>query len=574
MPLAFSYQRVSTGAQAEADRSGFDRQNAALNDWLLSHPDYTLAATLLDAGVSAGHGKHRRTGALSRFINGVRTGAVPPGSCLVVESLTRFSREAERTVLETLLRDIWGAGVAIAVVADGGVPLTADLIDREPHRLFALLGAISQARREFEERQRRSKGACAKRRQQQDAGQSPPGRHPWWLVRVDDGFDLDPDRAAIVRRIVQLATDGLGSTRIAQQLHATGTPTPSGRSIWSPKAVQHLLHHTALLGTLERRDRSVRGYYPPVITEQQHQALLQAMQQRSKHSAAPAAIHTRNLFQGISRCVTCNGPIAYTRPNPNGRPEHRGYVHCRNAAHKVGCTGSSKVLRLDQFEAHVLTRLTMDTWASYLAGDATKAQQRLDAEAALTVAQQQLDKALDQLQRAERRAEDAWLSDDEETVATAQRAIARLRAAAADHQQQRDDAAEVLGRLTTAPQAEEVVAALRERTAAFLRGIATADADERLRFNRWLAARSPELRIVVDCGTKQVGLALGEAELDWQPVTHFALNALQHGAIHVKHAEGEVKTLADVRRIIEQTAGVPLERIQIELAPGKWVDLP
>ena len=120
MPLAWSYQRTSTTKQAGADKSGMDRQEQALTDWLASHPDYQLAEALVDAGVSGGKGRNRTKGALARFIAGGRDKTIPPGSVLVVESLSRFSREVATSTLRTLLNDVWGQGLGIAFCAYGG----------------------------------------------------------------------------------------------------------------------------------------------------------------------------------------------------------------------------------------------------------------------------------------------------------------------------------------------------------------------------------------------------------------------------------------------------------------------
>ena len=64
MPLDWSYSRVSRDAQAGSDRSGLERQEQALQHWLADHPDYELAESLVDPGVSAGKGKQSTTGAL------------------------------------------------------------------------------------------------------------------------------------------------------------------------------------------------------------------------------------------------------------------------------------------------------------------------------------------------------------------------------------------------------------------------------------------------------------------------------------------------------------------------------
>ena len=74
MPYCWSYRRTSTTRQAKDDRSGMDRQEAAWARWLADHPDYVPQKPLVDPGVSAGRGKHRKRGALGRFIAAARAG--------------------------------------------------------------------------------------------------------------------------------------------------------------------------------------------------------------------------------------------------------------------------------------------------------------------------------------------------------------------------------------------------------------------------------------------------------------------------------------------------------------------
>ena len=43
MALAYSYRRVSSGGQAQGDKSGLQRQEQALKDWMRRHPEFRLA---------------------------------------------------------------------------------------------------------------------------------------------------------------------------------------------------------------------------------------------------------------------------------------------------------------------------------------------------------------------------------------------------------------------------------------------------------------------------------------------------------------------------------------------------
>ena len=519
MPLAWSYARTSTARQAGVDRSGMDRQEAALAAWLLAHPTYHLQEALVDAGVSAGRGKHRTRGALGRFLAAARDGGIPIGSVLVVESMTRFSREVATDALGALL-ELWNLGLAISFTTDG-VVLDKALMDREDHRLHGLVGAIGQARREWEERSRRSKGAIHKREQQQDAGQKPPGRCPWWIRRTGDGWVLDPSATAAVRRLVVLATDGLGRVRIAQVLTSEGIPNPRGGAAWSPRQVQHVLSHPALDGTLHRQAAAdVLGFYPAVITAAEKGALEAARAGgRDRHSHAPATTRCRNLFQGMSRCAHCGGIISYIKAAKASRAGHPGYVWCARAGHRIErCPGGSRTIDAAAWEAHCLTRLSRAIWADLL-GDPRAAEraaalrgevQRLEAIAATS--QQRLEGL-------ERRAEALWADGgDAELLATATRATTAARAAAVADQAAATKAAGDLAAAMAIPSGADAAVILEAGIREFMTGAATASGDERLRFNRWLSTRRPSIRFLLDAAGGRVALAIGDGEPDWQPL--------------------------------------------------------
>ena len=59
MALAYSYRRVSSGGQAQGEKSGLQRQEQALKDWMRRYADFRLAEELLDPGISAYTGRNR-----------------------------------------------------------------------------------------------------------------------------------------------------------------------------------------------------------------------------------------------------------------------------------------------------------------------------------------------------------------------------------------------------------------------------------------------------------------------------------------------------------------------------------
>lgn len=506
-----------------------ERQEAALAQWLAEHPDFQLAEALVDAGVSAGSGKHRKRGALARFIEGGRTGAVPEGSCLVVESWSRFSREVATDSLRTLLNDVWGQRLAISFCTDG-VVLTSELIDREDYRLHGLLGSMAQARREWEERSRRSRGAVRKREELQDQGLRPRGRLPFWIERSGSGeLVISPAYGPVILRAVELAINGMGMSLIAEQLHGEGCPPPpiqnnrnqyrpEGGRRWGQGSVSRVLRHPALIGTLERKNAGdLQGYYPPLVTPDQWAQLRASIDKRNsiKGAIRGKSHRAQNLFQTLLRCGCCGGPVGYTPPAKRSRMGHPGYVACRHGAGgRNGCTMRG-YLEYDRVEAHCLGRLGAAAWEELLRRpEEAQGLQGLEEEVGalkLDVARQR-----GQLEAAEKRAEDAWLNGDEERTHTAERAVKRLREALTATEMQCTKAQQSLALARSRPQSADQAAAIRAKVAEFVASIRQATGEERLAFNRWLLVQEPSIQFRLHIAADDPATPRGDRR--WRPV--------------------------------------------------------
>src|SRR5262249_6090440 len=104
-PLAFSYVRFSSPAQAQGD--SLRRQTEAARAWCERNgAAFDTSLTLHDLGKSAFKGDHHRRDkyALGAFIKLAEAGRVPPGSFLIIERLDRLTREEAEDGLELFLR--------------------------------------------------------------------------------------------------------------------------------------------------------------------------------------------------------------------------------------------------------------------------------------------------------------------------------------------------------------------------------------------------------------------------------------------------------------------------------------
>lgn len=269
--LAFSYQRVSSGPQLAGD--GIDRQADAFIPFCQQHGLTPAPETLQDRGRSAYSGKHRRKGALGAFLASAKAGAIPAGSVLVVEDLSRFSREAPSDALRMLLNDLFGAGLALGVCRFGAV-IDERSFNEQAGAALQLQIAIQLAHDES-----RNKGAHSKRNWSRrhaaaaDGVPDPSPRcRPYWLDwdAAAGGF-RENALAALPRRAVRLCLDGYGQNHAARLLTAEGFLTSDGKEITAPM-VSVLLRDRRLIG--ERRIQSkargeekvIHGYFPSVVS--------------------------------------------------------------------------------------------------------------------------------------------------------------------------------------------------------------------------------------------------------------------------------------------------------------------
>lgn len=521
MPAAWSYARTSTTKQAAADRSGIQRQEQALAQWLAAHPTYQLQEALVDPGLS-GSGAHRQRGALGKFIAAAKAGNVPPGSVLIVESITRFSREAERKVMGTLLNDFWGNDLGLAICGHDEI-YTAELIDSQPHRLHVLLALMQQARAEWLEKSRRSKGARAAARAKQDAGIRTPGRAPFWikrdasnrLLRDSNGLLQLNEHAETVRRMVDLHLSGLGGDLIARQLNAEGLPTGTKAKEWIGESVRKVLRSPQITGTLVRAAGNVENYFPAAISPATFAQVQQASAQRElgKGGVKGASPHALNLFMGISRCAHCGGPISCFKAG-SASAGTRSYVSCRNAVKAKTCPHRAYV-PMTSWEPMGLALLTNAQWAALLL--------RPEDQAELHQLRQQVDQHASahhtlnaELQRNEERAEQAWASGaSEERQATIERLLKKQRTELEHLQQNLDTARQHLALAEARPSAVDQAELIQQRLAELLPQLESGDA--RVAFNRFLRQLNPKVKLLLH-PSQRIELVVGDHHNDIQPI--------------------------------------------------------
>jgi DNA invertase Pin-like site-specific DNA recombinase len=265
---------------------------------------------LEDLGVSAFKGDNATTGALAGFIAAVKEGRVRRGSVLLVESLDRLSRDQIGAALSLFL-DLLGRGVEIQTFTPERRYTSASVNDLAS--LLEPLVITSRAHEESLIKSRRAADSWKRKRKAAAEGNLAvfTAACPAWLAPLPDGkgYRLRADRAATVRRAFRLAAEGNGLHEIAAALNRDKVPAFGRRGgDWHPKAVHRLLTNKAVFGLFQPvrgrgKDRApagdpVKGYFPPVVAEDEYYAVQGALTGRKLPRRARGK-QVSNLFTGL-----------------------------------------------------------------------------------------------------------------------------------------------------------------------------------------------------------------------------------------------------------------------------------
>jgi DNA invertase Pin-like site-specific DNA recombinase len=312
MTKAYSYARWSSAQQTSGD--SLRRQLELSRDYATRH-DLDLDESFRDPGVSAYRGKNQHEGALANFIAQIDAYKIEPGSCLLVESLDRLSRQEVLTALE-LFMSIIRRGVKIVTLTNGHV-FDHESLNANPAMLMVSIVEMMRAHEESRMKGERVARANENKRRRARATNTPmTALCPGWLELAGDGPGYDhkkyvviTERAVIARPIFDEAIAGLGKRRIADRLNRDGIPAFRGRQGWHCSSVQKILSNEAVLGIFQPHRKTdgarhpdgppIPGYFPTIIDEATFWQAREAVKNRQHRSAGRKGPANSNLFSGL-----------------------------------------------------------------------------------------------------------------------------------------------------------------------------------------------------------------------------------------------------------------------------------
>lgn len=359
--VAYSYVRFSTVKQELGD--SLRRQVESCEKYCKEHNLELHPVSYRDLGVSAFKRRNIEKGALSSFIEAVKTGKVAKGSYLIIEQFDRMSR-AQTSIALTLLLDLLNAGIKVVTLEDKRVWDSSSINSLD--NLMLAIVYMSRANNESQAKADRLTAVWKKKKEAAAEGTAKrivTSECPRWLRPNEDktGFEPLPERVESIKKVFDMRIKGFGISSIVTRANAESWPCPgkppvrkAGESVedfalraaapanWHTSTVGRLLQNRALLGEYlpfmtdpEDYDKRIPagdpipGYYPAVLDETTF-LRAQAKAERSGRFPGRRDASLKNWLQGI---LKCNCGHSFVRKNKDSKAQpgySRYYCTARN----------------------------------------------------------------------------------------------------------------------------------------------------------------------------------------------------------------------------------------------------
>lgn len=307
-----AYCRVST--LRDAQQTSIKNQREHYTSFIESHPGWIMAGVYVDEGISGTKAETRPE--LQRLLAECRGGRV---DLVLTKSISRFARNT--TDCLEMVRLLTGLGIEIYFEKENIHTGTM-----ESELMLTLLAGFA----EDESHSISGNMKWAIRRRFAD-GTYKMG-HTAYGYRVDKGvISIQPEEAAVVKRIFQMALSGDGMWNIAKVLNHENIPAPQGGR-WSSCSIRQIVRNPFYKGDLlcqktykddhfkgkinygELDQYYIDGHHAALIPPEDFDRAQAAMDQRAKESGYREGSDRKHSshkypFSGVLRCASCGGKM-------------------------------------------------------------------------------------------------------------------------------------------------------------------------------------------------------------------------------------------------------------------------
>jgi DNA invertase Pin-like site-specific DNA recombinase len=379
MVKAYSYIRMSTEVQLRGD--SLRRQLELSKNYATKHGlelvDHIDGKSLHDIGISGYRGRNSSVGALSVFMDAVKSGKIEKGSYLLIESLDRLSRESIAPALNRFMTMI-NDGLVIVTLIDGAV-YSEESVNANPGMLFLSMGTMIRANDESAMKSMRLAAAWENKRKLISI-RPITSVVPAWVIfnKKSNKLDLIQHKADVVKKIFELCSNSLGIQGIVKYLNENKVPVFGRSKIWGKSYVAKIINNRAVLGEymphiLKDGKRVPQGsvifnYYPAVISEQVFINAHAAMERRKTTTRGRKGPNFGNIFTGLMFCKHCGEKMQYRDRGDTNKGGQ--YLVCKNKLSGIDC--ESPEWKVDELEALIFKHLKEVDLSSIFSQESSK----------------------------------------------------------------------------------------------------------------------------------------------------------------------------------------------------------
>jgi site-specific DNA recombinase len=161
-----------------------------------------------------------------------------------------------------------------------------------------------------------------------------------WTLRANKftpGYlTVVPAEAKIIKRMVKMLTAGKSLRAVATWLNDSGVPTTTG-SVWTHQSVKQTLQNPKLIGMRTYKGALIPSTeIPAILTEQERNAALQAIDHGNGYRSAPERKANQYLLSGKGQLIFCSSCHSPMYPFHAGNSSQVTRYQCRPEGQKCG----------------------------------------------------------------------------------------------------------------------------------------------------------------------------------------------------------------------------------------------
>ena len=280
-----SYSRVST--DFEEQLTSFHAQKSYYTDLIMRTPNWTLAGTFADEGISGASAEKRPD--FMRMYRHCKKGKI---DLIITKSISRFARNTLDSI--GYVRKLKAMGVGVLFEKEN-----INTLEENSEVVLTILASLAQ-----EELNSLSQNIKMGKRMAMQEGKVYYQYERMYAYKkgADDQPEIIPEQGEIIKRIYQSYLAGESVTAIMDALNAEGIPSPQKKKGWTDATLRKILENEKYCGDvilqktyisdpISKKVKKNNGELPKIYIKNNHAPIisrdvfLQAQEERARRSA-------------------------------------------------------------------------------------------------------------------------------------------------------------------------------------------------------------------------------------------------------------------------------------------------